>query len=111
MKRTVVIIDDEIDLCQLLCSYLSEMNYEVHTAHSLAEGEELLKKVNPDILFVDNNLPDGLGWEKLTSFEQQFPKCKINLISAYDSTPIEITSSRIRILEKPLSLSALKEYL
>jgi two-component system OmpR family response regulator len=111
MKKKVVIIDDEIDLCHLLNSYLTELNFEVYMAHSLRDGDELLQKITPDILFVDNNLPDGLGWEKLNLFESRFPACKINLISAYDSSPAVLASGRIKILEKPLRLNALKDYL
>jgi two-component system, OmpR family, response regulator len=111
MKKKVVIIDDEMDLCHLLHSYLSDMNFEVHMAHSLGDGDLLLDSVTPDILFVDNNLPDGLGWEKLSIFESRFPQCKINLISAYDAAPVESKSGRVRIIEKPLRLHLLKDYL
>lgn len=111
MKKKVVIIDDEADLCHLLHSYLSDMNFDVYMAHSLEEGDALLEQVTPDILFVDNNLPDGLGWERLKIFESRFPQCKINLISAFDATPITITSDKIKIIEKPLRLNLLKDYL
>lgn len=111
MKKKVVIIDDEIDLCHLLNSYLTELNFEVYMAHSLSDGDELLKTITPDVLFVDNNLPDGLGWERLDFFESTFPACKINLISAYDSTPLVPTSARIKIIEKPLRLNSIKDYL
>jgi two-component system, OmpR family, response regulator len=111
MKKKVVIIDDEIDLCNLLHSYLSDLNFEVHMAHSLGDGDKLLNQITPDILFVDNNLPDGLGWEKLNLFESRFPQCKINLISAYDTTIFNLQSDRVRIIEKPLRLNLLKDYL
>jgi len=100
-----------MDLCQLLNSYLTELNFEVYMAHSLEDGDKLLKTITPDILFVDNNLPDGLGWERLNFFATNFPACKINLISAFDSSHVVPTSPRIRVIEKPLRLNMLKEYL
>lgn len=112
-KKRIVIIDDEEDLCHLMKAYLEELDHEVFLANTLGSGLSLMEKVSPDVLFIDNNLPDGLGWEKMTYIAQQFPACKINLISAYQSQPLHMADSSlaIRILEKPLSLNSLKEYL
>ena len=112
-KKKIVIIDDEEDLCQLMKAYLEEMDHEVFLANTLGSGLTLMKEVSPDVLFIDNNLPDGLGWEKMSYLAKHFPDCKINLISAYQSNPVHIADSTlsIRVLEKPLSLNSLKEYL
>jgi hypothetical protein len=42
-----------------------------------------------------------------------YPDCKINLISAYKNGDPEISARRsaVKIIEKPLSLTALKDYL
>jgi two-component system, OmpR family, response regulator len=112
-KKKVVIIDDEEDLCHLMKTYLSDLNYDVFLAYTLGTGLNLMSEVSPDIVFIDNNLPDGLGWEKMNFLMENYPNCKINLISAYRSkAPNELPSTRsIQILEKPLSLNALKNYL
>jgi two-component system, OmpR family, response regulator len=112
VKKKVVIIDDEEDLCHLMKTYLADLNYDVFLANTLGSGLNLMSEVYPDILFIDNNLPDGLGWEKMTYLLEHFPNCKINLISAYRSNPPDLAKTRsIQILEKPLSLSAIKNYL
>jgi two-component system, OmpR family, response regulator len=112
-KKKVVIIDDEEDLCHLMKTYLSDLNYEVFLAYTLGSGLNLMSEVSPDIVFIDNNLPDGLGWEKMNYLMETYPNCKINLISAYRTkAPDEIPQTRaIQILEKPLSLNVLKNYL
>ncbi len=112
-RKKVVIIDDEQDLCHLMKTYLSDLNYDVFLAYTLGSGLSLMREVSPDIVFIDNNLPDGLGWDKMDFLLEHYPNCKINLISAYRSTPLaEVPVARsIQILEKPLSLSALKNYL
>lgn len=113
MKKKIVIIDDEEDLCQLMRTYLVELNYDVFLANTLRKGLSLMRDVSPDIVFIDNNLPDGLGWEKTNYLLTKYPSCKINLISAYRNTPPEVTAkpAAITILEKPLRLSVLKNYL
>ncbi len=112
MKR-ILIIDDEIDLCLLIQSYLSKKNYEVYTAYSLAEGFKKLETVLPNVLLLDNNLPDGMGWQEAADIHRKFPSVNITLISAFD-TPKDIKkllNSEINVLEKPISMNDIDAYL
>ena len=111
MKK-VLIIDDEIDFCLLLKAYLSKFRYEVYYSNSLAEGVEQARKINPSIIFLDNNLPDGLGWELAMQFLSEYPDAQLNLISAYhpELPNVKITSA-LKIWEKPISLTELENYL
>ncbi len=71
-----------------------------------------LQSFRPDILFLDNNLPDGLGWEQTAYISQHFPNTRINLISAYQYNPAFAEQfSSIKIWEKPISLTDLNQYL
>jgi two-component system OmpR family response regulator len=113
-RKRIVIIDDEEDLCHLMKTYFLELNHEVFLANTLASGLSLIKEVSPDVLFIDNNLPDGLGWEKMAYLMQEYPSCKINLISAYEYLPPDLKNSSnktVSVLEKPLRLNTLKDYL
>ena len=112
MKR-VLIIDDEIDLCMLIQSYLTKKNYEVHTAHSLTDGFKKLETISPDVLLLDNNLPDGMGWKEADKIHRKFPSMHITLISAYQMPKDfkEQISTSINILEKPISLTDIEKYL
>ncbi len=110
--KSVLIIDDETDFCLLMKNYFVRRNYDVYIFHTLEEGMRNLEKINPDIIFLDNNLPDGLGWEKTEFIRENFPNTHINLISAYQydhSYSEKLTS--VRIWEKPISLSDLNKYL
>jgi two-component system OmpR family response regulator len=110
--KSVLIIDDETDFCLLMKNYFVRKNFKVYIYHTLEEGMKNLEKINPDIIFLDNNLPDGLGWEKTEFIRQNFPNTRINLISAYQydhSISEKLTS--VRIWEKPISLNDLNKYL
>jgi len=111
MKK-VLIIDDEVDFCILLKAYLTRHHYEVHYSHTLNGGVEQAKKISPEIIFLDNNLPDGLGWEMAMYFLEQYPAAQLNLISAYhpDLPNVKVTPA-LKIWEKPISLSELEHYL
>lgn len=110
--KKILIVDDEEDLRKLLKSFLTPLNYEVFTAATLAEALKILPQLKPDIIFLDNNLPDGLGWDIIEVIQQTVPDCKINLISAFKFLPEELTDKKsIRLIEKPISFSVLRTYL
>ena len=103
--KKILIIDDETDLCLLLKNYFLRKNYEVIVAHSLSEGRLLLKKSRPDILFLDNNLPDGIGWDIAPAIAADFPEIYIVLISAFHpAVPIMPVNVNYRVIEKPISM-------
>lgn len=112
VRKKIVIIDDEQDLCHLMKRYFVELDYDVFLANTLGTGLDLMKEVEPDVLFLDNNLPDGLGWDRMNFLVENYPGCKINLISAYKYSPPDAAAETgVKIIEKPLSLSALRNYL
>lgn len=111
--KTVVIVDDEIDLCLMIKLFLTKKNYEVHTAHTLSDGFEKINAIIPDSLLLDNNLPDGMGWKFAENLRERFPKMHITLISAYHA-PKEFRTklgNSINIIEKPISLKDIEQYL
>lgn len=111
MRKKVLIIDDEVDLCMLMKSYFLRKNYEVHIAHTLTDGMARLDELSPDYLFIDYNLPDGLGWDKLPQMYRQHPDIHYHLISAFRPTmPSDLDGSKLTIWEKPISLKALDHF-
>lgn len=110
-KKKVLIIDDEVDLCLLLKTYLNRRNYEVYYSHTLKEGMNQFKQVVPDILFLDNNLPDGIGWEKAAGLMEQYPELQVHLISAYQPNTPEKIAASFKVWEKPLTLKDLDKYM
>ena len=108
IKLKILIIDDEIDYCSIMKSYFEDKNYEVFLAFTLQEGLATLERIRPDILFLDNNLPDGPGWKSVDEIVEKYPHIRIYLISAYRQKSDFITSSsNITVWEKPISLSSL----
>ena len=110
-RKKVLIIDDEVDLCLLLKTYLNRKNYEVFYSHTLKEGMQQFQLVQPDILFLDNNLPDGFGWEKAAALLEKSPGLQLHLISAYQPNTPDHPSNSFKVWEKPLTLKDLDNYI
>lgn len=103
-----MIIDDEVDLCLLMKNYLVQRKYTVHFALTLRDGIEMMKSLKPDILFLDNNLPDGTGWTQATSILDNYPGIRLFLMSGYQpGLPKDLSSDSYTVIQKPISFSDL----
>lgn len=111
--KSVLIVDDEIDLCLLLKQFLTKKDYEVHIAHTLSDGLSILKNIQPDTLMLDNNLPDGMGWDKADEIHKKYPKMNITLISAFQLAKDfkNKLHASINFLEKPISLTDIEKFI
>lgn len=81
----VLIIDDETDICYLLSTLLKQKNLDTHYVNSLSEAALALKSENPEIIFLDNHLPDGLGMDFIEYIKLHHPTTKIIMITAHDT--------------------------
>ncbi|SRR5690606_6882771 len=108
LKKKILIIDDESDYCLIMKSYFNRKGFEVFIGSTLKEGLKLLDEKEPEILFLDNNLPDGKGWLLLDDIVADRPDLKIYLVSAYRQEFDSIKpTEQITIWEKPISVSNL----
>jgi two-component system, OmpR family, response regulator len=109
-KGKILIIDDEVDYCVIMKNYFTDRHYDVQLSFNLTEGLEQIRGFNPDILFLDNNLPDGKGWSHVESIVEKNPHMKLYLVSAYHQKgDFSSSSPNVTVWEKPLSLSVLNE--
>jgi len=109
--QTVLIIDDEKDLCRLLTIALKREKFWVDCAYSLAEARSKLLE-HPSIVLLDNNLPDGSGLDFFKEHHKAFHKSCVIMISA-DVKP-ETKKNALRegihiFLQKPFAVGAIKE--
>ncbi len=63
MKKTILIIDDDTKLTDLLAGYLTQFDLAVRTAALPGEGLALLEKSLPDLVILDIMLPGMDGFE------------------------------------------------
>lgn len=82
--KRVLIVDDETDICLLLSGLLRRLGYQPTCAHFIEEGRQCLSSQQFDAIFLDLNLPDGLGFDLLPLIKEEQTNAKIIMISAFD---------------------------
>lgn len=113
-KKKVLIIDDEVDFCLLMQFYLSKKNCDVRFSHTLQDGLMRVNNYLPDIVILDNNLPDGLGWPAAGNIIKAAPSVHLFLISANrpgHKSDYNNDDTKIDIVEKPISISQIDKFL
>ena len=80
-----LIIDDEADICYLLGNVLRKRDIESKFVNSLREAANILELNDPEIIFLDNHLPDGLGVNFIGFIKRYHPNTKIVMITAHDT--------------------------
>lgn len=61
--HTIVVIDDNPGITELMHELLGMLGHECHEAHDGTSGVELVREIGPDVIFVDIGLPDFDGHE------------------------------------------------
>ena len=101
-----VIIDDDTDLCLLLKAILKDLIPHIKFAHSIESGEQLLSQLKPDVIFLDNNLPDGQGVSKIEEIKSKSPGSLLVIITASTfSREQSIINGADLFVEKPFTYS------
>ena len=62
-KRTILLIDDELTLLELVSDHLQMAGYRPVTASDGASGLQLIDETNPDLIVLDVMMPNLDGWE------------------------------------------------
>lgn len=62
-KTKVLVIDDDINICELIRLYLEKEGYEVLTAYNGIKAVEVFKESTPNIIVLDIMLPGADGWQ------------------------------------------------
>ena len=61
MNKTILLVDDDQRLSDLLKDYLSKKKFQVYTSQDFTEAKEILKFFIFDLVILDRMMPSGDG--------------------------------------------------
>ena len=109
---TVLIIDDEPDIVELLEMTLQRMQVRTCSAATMSQALNKLGKQRFDLCLTDMRLPDGDGLTIVRHIQQHYPQTPVAMITAYGSLDTAISALKagaFDFLTKPVDLQRLRE--
>jgi two-component system LytT family response regulator len=111
--RKVLIIDDENRTRDLIAKMIDSFGLDVKTipeGENVQSGIAAIKKHNPDIVFLDIQMPDGTGFDVIQAIEEK--NFEIIFITAHEEFAIKaIKFSALDYLLKPVDTTELRNSL
>ncbi len=111
VSRTVLIVDDEEDILELLELTLLKMGLDVERASSVKEAIKKVKDSSFDLCLTDMRLPDGDGLEVLKYISENDQDLPVAVITAHGNTENAVAALKagaFDYLAKPVSLEQLR---
>jgi two-component system, OmpR family, response regulator len=101
----LLIVEDEGDMCLVMEMILNKEAYSIDHVKRIAAATEYLKITEPDLILLDNRLPDGLGIDFIPYIKRFHPGIKILMISARDGAlkDLALYNGADMFLQKPFT--------
>ena len=98
-KRTVVCIEDEAEMIDLIKLILGRKGFELTGAMGGREGLELIRRTKPDLVLLDLMMPDMDGWEVYQQLKSD---------DELKHIPVIIVTAKAQSIDKVLGLHIAK---
>lgn len=102
----VLIIDDDVDICDMLSEMVKVMGHKATSALTLADGLKQFYRKSFDVVLLDVRLPDGNGLNALPEIKKKESKPEVIIITGEgdpDGAELAIKNGAWDYLQKPFS--------
>lgn len=82
-KKNILVIDDELDMCEALRDFLTDKGYMVNLCTEGEKALEIVRKLFPDIIILDIKMPGMDGLKVLKELKRFSKDTKAFIITAY----------------------------
>lgn len=107
----LLIVDDEVEICEFLKSFFEERNYEAKTASSGQAALSAVEQFKPQVVLLDIKMPVMDGIQVLGTIKKKFPRTKVIMVTALETRDKIEECLRLgadNYITKPLSLEYLE---
>jgi two-component system, NtrC family, response regulator PilR len=111
-RPSVLVVDDEPDLLELVSLTLTRMNLNTRTASDLAGARRLLRSERFDLCLTDMRLPDGDGLELVAWIQENRAALPVAVITAHGNVESAVRALKLGAFDfvsKPLDLGVLRK--
>lgn len=113
MRRSLLLVEDDVAAAEALAGALSGRGWQVRVAHGGNPALALFRAEPADAVITDLHMTDGDGWQLIERLRALSPDLPILAISTYDGCDAQraVTCGAAVVLRKPLSLQDVCEEL
>ena len=107
----ILVVDDELDVCDFVKSFFTERDFKVLTALSGEEALRAIRKENPHIVLLDMKMKGMDGLETLKRIRQVDKSMKVIMVTAVDEHSKMDVARKLGVskyITKPLVLEELE---
>ena len=110
MKPLILIVDDQESIIFFLEKTLSDEGYEVRTAGNGQAALAIIEREIPDLVLLDQKLPDMSGLDVLAALKTQFANICVIMITAFGEVEKAVQAMKagaFDYINKPINLEQL----
>lgn len=110
-KKSILIVDDDPEICETLSDILDEEGYHVVTACDGQEALDKIRKGSFNLVITDIKMPIMDGMALLKEIEKSHDDIEVIVITSYGNEGQQVEATRLgayEYLSKPLNLDQLK---
>ncbi len=110
----ILVIDDEVNICELLNEYLSNGGHSVQTVDNGADAIDITTREKFDLVLCDMAMPHVSGYDVIKVLNRLEKTPKIGIITGWDGEPIPNGDKDINIdfvLKKPFDFNMLTKHI
>ncbi len=110
MIARILLIEDDAGLAQMLTMHFEDQSHEVYHAINLASAEQLIQQQQPDLIILDQSLPDGKGYDFLCQAINQGLQSTVVMMTAEHDLELAIAAIKtgaFDFIHKPIKTAAL----
>ncbi len=111
MQDTILLVDDEPDIREILSLALCDMGYQVLEAENGLQALELFCDARPPIVLTDIKMPGMDGIELLQKVKRENPETEVIMITGHGDMDLAIRSLKNEatdFITKPINVDALE---
>ena len=94
-KQTIAIIEDDVLIAKIVCTYLQKEGYEVNVFHSAEDAWEKLQYKQQSLLLCDVNLPGETGFQFAEKYRKQYPDALIIFLTGNSRLEEKLTGFQV----------------
>ncbi len=106
-KARILVVDDDVGMCETLSDILDTKGYEVVTANNGYQAVEKVAEGDVDLVLMDIRMPGMNGVDACKTMKTEKPDLKVILMTAFTVEVLVAKAMKehdVQVLSKPLDI-------